>query len=193
MPQVKYANHVALRDKIKRLSPSHECCLKSYSALATLCFDTALKNNGYLRKEAYYGTQFEQKGVTYKEWIEQLKKAGIFASYREEDKAVEKSDWIRFRPGPVTLPYINKEKTQQEELASMRELREVEHRLDEKKADRSDVDETKAKLEETNKAMARIADAVRDLQVAVLPPDTEEKKRRRERAITEIARQCKAN
>jgi hypothetical protein len=193
MPQVKYANHVALRDKIKRLSKADVSCLKSYSALATLCFDTALKNNGYLPKEAYYGTQFEKKGVTYKEWIEQLKKAGIFSSYKDEDKIVEKSDWIRFRPGPVTLPYINKEKTQQEELASMRDLREVESRLDEKKADRSDLDETKARLEETSKAIAKIADAVRDLQEAVLPPDSEEKKRRRERAIIEIARQSKAN
>ena len=193
MPQVKYANHVALRDKIKRLSKTDGSCLKSDSALATLCFDTALKNNGYLPKEAYYGTQFEIKGVTYREWIDQLKKSGIFTSYKDEDKAVEKSDWIRFRPGPVTLPYINKEKAQQEEIASMRDLREVESRLDGKKADRSDLDETKARLEETTKAIARIADAVRDLQEALLPPDSEEKKRRRDRAITEIARQSKAN
>ena len=193
MAQSAYANYLALRGKIRRIGEVHKICAKSYSALATLCFDTVFKNNGYLRKEAYYGTTFEQKGVTYKEWIEQLKKAGIFASYREEDKAVEKSDWIRFRPGPVTLPYVNKEKAQQEELASMRDLREVESRLDEKKADRSDLDETKARLEEASKVIAKIADAVRDLQEAALPPDNEEKKRRREQAITEIARQSKAN
>jgi len=193
MAQGTYTNYLALRGKIRRIGLVHNVCAKNYSALATLCFDTAPKKNGYLPKEAYYGTQFEKKGVTYKEWIDQLKKAGIFSSYKDEDKAVEKSDWIRFRPGPVTLPYINKEKTQQEELASMRELREVESRLDEKKADRSDLDETKAKLEETSKAIAKIADAVRDLQEAVLPPDSEEKKRRREKAITEIARQSKAN
>jgi hypothetical protein len=193
MAQGAYTNYLALRGKIRRIGSVHTVCAKNYSALATLCFETALKNNGYLPKEAYYGTMFEKKGVTYKEWIDQLKKAGIFSSYKDEDKAVEKSDWIRFRPGPVTLPYINKEKTQQEELASMRDLREVEFRLDGKKADRSDLDETKARLEETTKAIARIADAVRDLQEAVLPPDSEEKKRRRERAITEIARESKAN
>jgi len=61
------------------------------------------------------------------------------------------------------------------------------------KADRSELEETRARLEETNRAMAKIADAVRDLQEAMLPPDTEEKRKRRERAAREIARQSRAN
>lgn len=61
------------------------------------------------------------------------------------------------------------------------------------KADRSELEETRARLEETNRAMAKIADAVRDLQEAMLPPDTEEKRKRREKAAREIARQSRAN
>lgn len=169
MPQAKYVNHVALREKLKRLAKVHPVTGKSYSALATLCFDTALMNGGYLPKEVYYGSSFEQEGMTYKDWIEQLKRAGVFMPYKDEDKTMEKSDWIRFRPGPLSLPYINKEKAHQEEMASMRDLRDVEARMDEKKADRDEVQDLKARMNE-------IAEAVQKLQAASIPPDTDEKK-----------------
>ena len=176
-----------------------------------LIFDTALKNSGYLPKESYYGSPFEQPGLTYKEWIAQLKRAGILASFKDEDQLSEKSDWIRFKPGPVTLPYVNKEKTHQNEIASMRDLHDgmqsIEDRLDKKKADRTDLDETKrelsatnakleetnAKLQETNRALADIAEAVRELQDASIPPNTPEKEERRAKATRKIAARVHAN
>jgi len=157
MPQVKYANHVALRDKLKRLAKGHPVTGRAYSALATLCFDTALKNGGYLPKEIYYGSAFEQEGMTYKDWIEQLKRAGVFRPYKDEDKAMEKSDWIRFRPGPITLPYINKEKAHQEEMASMRDLHEAEDRMSKKVARvADDVQDLKAQIHQINVLLAEL-------------------------------------
>ena len=157
MAQVKYATYVALRDKLKRLAKLHSVIGKSYSALATLSLDTALKNNGYLPKETYYGSSFEQEGVTYKEWIEQLKRAGVFLPYKDEDKAMEKSDWIRFRPGSITLPYINKEKAHQEEMASMRDLHEAEDRMSKKVARvADDVQDLKAQIHQINMLMAEL-------------------------------------
>jgi len=195
MAHKRYDNYVALRDKLKRLAVSQSVIGTSYSALATLILDTALKNSGYLPKESYYGSPFQQPGVTYKEWITQLKRAGILAPFRDEDQEGEKSDWIRFKPGPVTLPYVNKEKLHQSEMASMEDLHNEIHlsekRMDAKKADRKELEETKMKLEATNRALAEIADAIRDLQDAALPPDTEEKRKRREAAARRIEDQSK--
>ncbi len=50
--------------------------------------------------------------------------------------------------------------------------------------------ETNAKLQETNRAIADIADAVRELQEAALPPHTEE---RRMKATHKIAARVRAN
>jgi len=157
MSQATYRYHVALKEKLKRLGKVHPVIGKSYSALATLCFETALKKNGYLPKEAYYGSSFEQKGVTYKEWIEQLKRAGIFSPFKDEAQTMEKSDWIRFKPGTVTLPYINKEKAHQEEMASMRDLQESEDRMSKKVARvADDVQDLKAQIHRINMLMSEL-------------------------------------
>jgi len=209
MAQSAYANYLALRGKLRRMSSTYSIIGNSYSALATLMLDTALKNSGYLPKESYYGSPFQQPGVTYKDWIAQLKRAGILAPFKDEDQTSEKADWIRFKPGPVTLPYVNKEKLHQSEMASMEDLHNEIHlsekRMDEKKADRTELEETKKKLEATsskldetsskldatNRALTEIADAIRDLQDAALPPDTEEKRKRREAAARRIEDQSK--
>lgn len=196
MAQSTYRNYIALKEKLKRQAKAHPVIGRSYSALATLCFETALKNNGFIPKESYYGTAFEQPMMSYTEWIAQLKRAGVFSSFSEGEQPTEKSSWIRFKPGPVTLPYINKEKMHLHEMASMQDL----HELDARKADRSELEETKANLEatakrldETNKALAEIADAVRELQEASIPPDNAEKKKRREEATRKIALRACAN
>lgn len=193
MAQTAYRTWDSLKMKLQRLGKIHAVCSKSYSALATILLDTALKNGGYLPKEAYYSSPFEQPGLTYKEWIAQLKRAGLLAPFKDEDQSVEKSDWIRFKPGPITLPYVNKEKAHQNEMVSMRDLHDgmqsVEDRIDNKKADRVELEETKMKLEfttcelkstkeellKTNQVVMKIAKAVRKLQVAKEPPITDEK------------------
>jgi hypothetical protein len=142
--------------------------------------DTAFKNNGYIPKEEYYGSSFEQPGMSYQDWILQLKRAGILAQYKDEDQPSEKADWIRFKPGPLTLPYVNKEKLHREEVASMRDVYDLEERLNSRKADRSELEDLKARMNE-------IAEAVRDLQEASIPPDTLEKKQTREKAMAKIA------
>jgi len=157
MAQKVYRSHVALKEKLKRLAKICPVIGKSYSALATLVLDTALKNSGYLPKESYYGSVFERPELTYKDWIEQLKRAGVFMPYKDEDKAMEKSDWIRFRPGPISLPYINKEKAHQEEMASMRDLHEAEARMSKKVARvADDVQDLKAQIHQINLLLAEL-------------------------------------
>jgi SepF-like predicted cell division protein (DUF552 family) len=157
MAQRAYRNHVALKEKLKRLAKTQPVIGKSYSALATLLLDIALKNSGYLPKESYYGSPFEQAGRTYKDWIAQLKRAGVLAPFKDEDQESEKSDWIRFKPGPVTLPYVNKEKAHQEEMASMRDLHESEDRMLKKVARvADDVQDLKAQIHQINLLMAEL-------------------------------------
>jgi hypothetical protein len=207
MAQKAYANHVALREKLKRLSKVHPVIGVSYSALATLILDTALQNNGYIPKEAYYNSTFKQPGFTYSQWISLLIKAGVILPFKEEDQKNEKSDWIRFKPGPVTLPYVNKEKAHLNEMASMRDVYESEARVNAQKADRSELEQTKrelqetkskfefastkleetsSKLNETNRVVAKIAEAVQKLQEASTPPVTKKKLQLQKKAREEL-------
>lgn len=149
MAHLRYYHYTALKEKLKRHAKIHPVIGSSYSALATLVFDTCLKKNGYLPKESYYGTSFERPGLTYSNWILQLKKAGVFAPYKEEDQVNEKTDWIRFKAGPLALPYVNKEKAHQEEMASIKDLHNVESRLSEEiNMIKNEIKDMAAKIEE---------------------------------------------
>lgn len=157
MAQITYKTWDALKKKLYRLGKTHPVCSKSYTSLSTLVLDTALKNGGFIPKEVYYGSVFEQSGLTYKDWIAQLKRAGVIAPYKDEDKTSEKSDWIRFKPGPVTLSYVNKEKAYQEEMASMRDLHEAEDRMSEKVSRvADDVQDLKAQIHQINVLLAEL-------------------------------------
>lgn len=112
-----------------------------------------------------------------------------------------REDTRRYFPGVRLKPHLDGVKAAKSvtfaDLERKADRSELEQKADRselrQKADRSELEETKVRLEETNRAMAKIADAVRDLQEAMLPPDDEEKKRRREMAAREIARQSRAN
>lgn len=125
---------------------------------------------------------------------------GDFTKLRDR---LVKDGWLHFRedtkryfPGIRLRPHLDSVKSTKSviyaDLEKKADKSEI-TALQEQKADRSELEETKARLEETTRAMAKIADAVRDLQEAILPPDTEEKRRRREKATHEIARHSRAN
>jgi hypothetical protein len=172
--------------KLMRMGKNHPVCAKSSAALATLLLDTSLKFKGFLGSEKYYGTIFEQPGVTYEAWIIQLKRAGLLEHYREEGQLAQKSDWIRYKAGPVMLQYIDEEKRYRDEVASMRDVYDLEERIESKKADRSELEDLKVRMNE-------IAVAVRELQDASIPPDSAEKKHKRENAMAKIVLRAVSN
>jgi hypothetical protein len=123
------------------------------------------------------------------------------------------SDKGQYTPGKRLLSYLNKEKFHQTEVASVQEIRELEARIDAKKAERKDLDETKVKLEETREKLAKnetelnqtkeelsktnhlvskIASAVRKLQDATKPPITKEKLELKIQAESELEEHMKA-
>lgn len=141
------------------------------------------------------------------DWFVREKACTKGAFTRLRDRLV-KDGWLHFRddskryfPGIRLRPHLEAVKSAKAVTFADLELKADRDELDLKadrselaqKADRSELEETRARLEETNRAMAKIADAVRDLQEAMLPPDTEEKRKRREKAAREIARQSRAN
>jgi hypothetical protein len=194
MPNMTWKNHKALRCKLTRIGMNHP------ASLATLLLEAFLENGGRISARCYYGTVHEIKGKKYQTWIDEIRSFGIIDNYKREDISKKGDDWIRYQPGQIIRQYINKEKIHQDEMASMKDVYEAEARFDEKKADRSELAETKkqlaetsAKLATTNKAIEEIAEAVRELQLAMLPPDDEHKKLLREKATQKIALRAVSN
>lgn len=120
MPQIKFKTHIALRNKLQRLAKGNQYLGKSYSSLATLLLKTFLENDGILPAKVYYGSLFEIAGKNYTQWIDELRKIGILEHVPTANP--QKTDWIRYTPGPVTRSYINKEKIAQKEIATKDEV-----------------------------------------------------------------------
>jgi hypothetical protein len=166
MPNTSWVVQNAMRIKLRRIGISHP------ASLSTLILEAFIQNGGLLPAREYYGSEHEVKGKKYQQWVEDLRSLGIIEPYKADDLERKGADWIRFKPGKVIRNYINKEKAHQEEMASMRDLRDVESRMDAKKADRDEVQDLKARMND-------IAEAVQKLQVASAPPDSIEKQEMR--------------
>lgn len=120
MAQSKYKNWNALKLKLIRLSKSQPILSNGSSTLATLLLDTFLENDGIIPARSYYGSSFEIKGKNYTQWIDELRKIGILEHVPVANP--QKTDWIRYTPGPVTRVYVNKEKLAQKEVATKDEV-----------------------------------------------------------------------
>lgn len=120
MAQSKYKNWPALKMKLSRILKSHQFLSKNYSSLATLILDTFLENDGIISAKKYYGSPFEITGKNYTQWIDELRKIGIVEHVPVANP--QKTDWIRYTPGPVTREYINREKIAQKEIATKDEV-----------------------------------------------------------------------
>jgi hypothetical protein len=190
MPNISWKMQNAMRIKFRRIKVPHP------GSLSTLILEAFIQNGGLIPAREYYGSEHEVKGKKYQQWVDDLRSLGIIEPYKADDLERKGDDWIRFKPGKVIRDYINKEKAHQEEMASMRDVYESEARFDAKKADRTELEETKrelqetkskfqaastkleetsSKLEETNRVVAKIAVAVRKLQLAKEPPITDNK------------------
>jgi hypothetical protein len=120
---------------------------------------------------------------------------GAFTRLRER---LIKEQWLHFRddskryfPGSRLKPHLDGLKemklvtqAQFERLNDQKADRSELLILDEKKVDKADLE---VRLAETNSRINAIAVAVRELQDAMLPPDTPEKKAVRERSAKKIA------
>lgn len=139
---------------------------------------------------------FDDGNITL-EWFvrEKVCLKGSFTRLRER---LIKEQWLHFRddskryfPGIRLKPHLDGLKetklvtqAQFERLSEQKADRSELQILDVRKVDKSDLE---ARLAETNNRIEAIAVAVRELQDAMLPPDTPEKKAVRERSAKKIA------
>jgi len=184
--------------------------VKEYKNLRDALYGAKYESSGVVARLLLEAFVFEDGDIN-ADWFfrEKACSKGNFTKLRDR---LVKDNWLHFRedtkryfPGIRLKPHLEMVKATKavtfSDLERKADKSDLEKKADkseiavlqEQKADRSELEETKIKLEETSKAMAKIADAVRDLQEAMLPPDDEIKKRRREMAAKEIARQSRAN
>jgi hypothetical protein len=175
---------------------------QSSGALATLLLETFIEHDGRLVASTVYARGLcDEK--QFRDWRKNLiDKQWIIWCETQTDKGV-------YFPGKKLMPYINKEKIAQKEIATRESVEKVRSDLDskiEKKADSSELletkqklditskelQETKSKLEDTNRVVAKIAKAVRKLQQAKEPPITDEKIAMQEQAAHELEEHTRA-
>jgi SepF-like predicted cell division protein (DUF552 family) len=151
MPNLEWAQHKAMRCKFARMKIPYP------ATFATLLLEAFLENGGLIPAREYYGSEHEVKGKKYQQWVDDLRSLGILEPYKSDDLERKGDDWIRFKPGKVIRDYINKEKTHQQEMASMRDVYEAEDRMSKKVARvADDVQDLKAQIHRINMLMAEL-------------------------------------
>jgi|GEM_PF-3335533 len=132
--------------------------------LATLLLEMFIEHDGRMLASTVYarGLCEEKK---FREWRKNLiDKGWLIWSESQEDRGV-------YYPGKKLLPYINKEKISQKEIATRESIEKLRTDLDAKidaKADRSEVQDLKAR-------MAKFEEIARRLEAATGDPITTEK------------------
>jgi dGTP triphosphohydrolase len=165
-------------------------------ATATLILEAFLEDRGRIVASKAVARGLCKEGEFW-QWRKTLiEKGWLQWSQTQQDKG-------QYFPGKKLMTYVNKEILAQKEIATRESVDQVRA----EKADRSEFQETKkkldatsskleetsSKLEATNRALAEIADSVRELQEALIPPETPAKKKARERAMDRITARATAN
>lgn len=177
MAQKQYKSYIAMKCKLKRGSKLHGC-LKPYSALTTLLFDTFLKNNGYISSKDYNNSRAKIVGKNYSDWIHELKEAHVLVQFKTEGS--KGADFIRFSAGPLIVEYINAEKSKTREIAIVTDV-----------PSKAEFETLKADAAELKARMNCVEEAVKELKEASKPPDTKEKQELRKVATDKLAKLAK--
>ena len=137
--------------------------IKRPGVTATVLLECFIHNHGELKAAAIEGKNLCEAGK-FKIWRENLIKKG-WVTYSI-------GEYSRHYPGAKMIKYINKEKLSNEEIATTRELRKVEQKLEEKN---KGLEDRVSVLEEVVKNMIEEFD----------PPVTDEKIQRRLKVVNE--------
>lgn len=179
--------------------------LESKNLRTALCA-AKYKAPGILARVLLEAFIFEDGSIN-SDWFvrEKVCTKGAFTKLRDR---LIKDQWLHFRedskryfPGVRLKPHLDVIK--ESKAASLADIEAMDVKkadrselrdLDNKKADKAEFERTKADLEftklqmlENNRKMQEIAEAIKDLQEAITPPDTAAKKKLREEKAKHIA------
>lgn len=146
----------------------------AHGGTATLLLEAFLEDSGRLTASKVVTRGLCNEGE-FSSWRKQLVDKGwLIWSETQNDKG-------QYYPGKKLMRYINKEKIISREVVTKDEVLS--------KAEAA----TKEELQELKVRMSRIEEVVQELQQAVIPPDTEEKRLAREKAAARLGQLAKAN
>jgi len=148
--------------------------VRQAGATSTLFLEAFLEDSGRLTASKVVSRGLCNEGE-FSVWRKQLVDKGwLVWSEIQNDNG-------QYFPGKKLMPYINKEKIVSREIVTKDEV------LSKSEA------ATKDEVQDLKARMNRIEEVVQQLQKAVLPPDTEEKRLARENAAALLAQLAKAN
>lgn len=146
----------------------------NYGATSTILLEAFLEESGRITASKAISRGVCNEGG-FSVWRKQLiEKRWIIWTQNQEDKGL-------YLPGKKLINYLNKEKLYSKELVTKDEV------LSKRDA------ATKDELQDLKARMNRIESVVQELQKAVAPPDTEEKRNAREAAAKKLFELTKAN
>jgi hypothetical protein len=151
-------------------------------SISTLLLETFLEDSGRLLSSRVVARGLCEEGYFGKWRKDLIDKGWLVWSETQSDKGL-------YYPGKKLIPYINKEKAQINVMATQDSVESL--RVDLKKdidmkADKSELQDLKAKMNE-------IAEAVQNLQIASTPPDDDIKKKMREESTAKLVKLASVN
>jgi hypothetical protein len=180
--QRKFINYESLRMALTRSD------IQDPGTTAHLLLELFLESGGKLYAQNVVNRCL-CKGGKFKEWRDEMVKKG-WLEFRYDD-ARKNNNFSQHYPGKKLLNYINKEKILTKELVTSDQIipkEDIATKADlDRKADKSELEETRRQLEATHRKMQEIAAAVRELQEAMLPPDSPQKESVRKKSAQKIA------
>lgn len=142
-------------------------------ATATLLLELFLEDGGRLQASKVVSRGICEEGH-FSEWRDGMVKAGwLVWSHTQADRGL-------YFAGKRLASYLNREKLKTQEIATKQDLAG--------KADRDEVQELRAMLNEHEERLAKIEDVSRRLQQAIEPPDTPEKSALRKECASALSK-----
>ena len=146
-------------------------CVSNHGSVARILLECFLEDGGRLQASKVIARGICEEG-RFSLWRDELVKNNWLVW------TVNQADKGQYYAGKKLLAYINKEKMSSKEIATK----------DDVVATRDEVADLRSQLNSHEKRLAKIDEAVQELRLAVEPPETEEKRKTRERVAEKLSK-----
>jgi len=154
----KFSQYIALSSALRRAK------VPNYGACSNLLLECFLEDGGRLQASKAVAKKVCEEG-RFSHWRDEMIRGGwLLWNQTQNDKG-------QYFSGKKLMPYLNKEKIFSKEIATKEEV----------SATRDEVADLRAQLNSHEERFTKIDAAVQELRRAVEPPDSEEKRKAREK------------
>ncbi len=168
----KFSQYLALSSALRRAK------VPNYGACATLLLECFLEDAGRLQASKVIARNVCEDSC-FSQWRNEMIKGGwLVWNLNQHDKG-------QYFSGKKLIPYLNKEKFSSKEIATKDDVVAT---RDEVVATRDEVADLRFQVNSHEKRLAKIDEAVQELRLAVEPPETEEKRKTREKVAEKLSK-----